>query len=47
MKNTITMTDNRTDESYEFSVLNATRGPDVVDISTFYAKQWLYINGKL
>ena len=47
MKNTITMTDNRTDESYEFSVLNATRGPDVVDISTFYAKtgMFTYDNG--
>ena len=42
MKNSITMTDNRTDESYEFSVLNATRGPDVVDISTFYAKTGMF-----
>ena len=47
MKNTITMTDNRTNKSYEFDILNATRGPDVVDISTFYANtgMFTYDNG--
>ena len=47
MKNSITMTDNRTNESYEFDILNATRGPDVVDISTFYSKtgMFTYDNG--
>ena len=47
MKNSITMTDNRTNKSYEFDILNATRGPSVVDISTFYAKtgMFTYDNG--
>ncbi len=47
MKNTITMTDNRTAKTYEFNILNATRGPDVVDISTFYSKtgMFTYDNG--
>ncbi|MCD6191448.1 MAG: citrate synthase [Sulfurimonas sp.] len=47
MKNSITMTDNRTDKSYDFDILNATRGPSVVDISTFYAKtgMFTYDNG--
>ena len=47
MKNSITMTDNRTNESYDFDILNATRGPSVVDISTFYAKtgMFTYDNG--
>ncbi len=47
MKNSITMTDNRTDKSYEFDILDATRGPSVVDISTFYAKtgMFTYDNG--
>ena len=47
MSNTITMTDNRTNKSYEFDILNATRGPDVVDISTFYANtgMFTYDNG--
>ncbi len=38
MKNTFTMIDNQTGESFEFDILKATRGPDVVDISTFYSK---------
>jgi len=38
MKNTFTMIDNQTGEKYEFSILESTRGPSVVDISTFYAK---------
>ena len=47
MKNSITMTDNRTNAAYEFDILNATRGPHVVDISTFYAKtgMFTYDNG--
>jgi len=47
VKNTITMTDNRTGESYEFDILNATRGPDVVDISSFYTNtgMFTYDNG--
>ena len=47
MKNTFTMIDNQTNEKYEFDVLEATRGPSVVDISTFYAKtgKFTYDNG--
>jgi len=47
MKNTFTMIDNQTNERYEFDVLEATRGPSVVDISTFYAKtgKFTYDNG--
>lgn len=42
MKNSITMTDNRTNKSYEFDILDATRGPSVVDISTFYSKTGMF-----
>ncbi len=42
MKQTITMTDNRNGESYEFDIFDATRGPSVVDISTFYAKTGMF-----
>ncbi len=42
MKNTITMINNRTNESYEFDILDPTRGPSVVDIATFYAKTGMF-----
>ena len=47
MKNTMTMTDNRTGKSYEFEIQDATRGPSVVDIGSFYAKtgMFTYDNG--
>ena len=47
MKSTITMTDNRTAKSYEFDILDATRGPSVVDISKFYTEtgMFTYDNG--
>ncbi|MBL0708692.1 MAG: citrate synthase [Sulfurimonas sp.] len=35
-KDTITITDNRDNKSYEFPILDASVGPSVVDISTFY-----------
>lgn len=35
-KDTVTITNNRTNESFEFPILDATVGPSVVDISTFY-----------
>ena len=35
-KDTFTMINNQTNEQYEFKILNATRGPSVVDISSFY-----------
>ena len=47
MKNTFTVTDNQTNKTYEFDILASTRGPNVVDISTFYAKtgKFTYDNG--
>ncbi|MDQ7043077.1 MAG: citrate synthase [Sulfurimonas sp.] len=47
MKNTLTMIDNRTGKSYEFKILDGTRGPSVVDISSFYADtgMFTYDNG--
>ena len=42
MKNTITITNNRTNETFEFNILDATRGPSVVDISSFYAKTGMF-----
>jgi len=47
MKNTITMTDNSTQKSYEFNILDSTRGPNAVDISTFYSEtgMFTYDNG--
>ncbi len=36
--NTMTMINNRDGSKYEFDILDATRGPSVVDISTFYKK---------
>jgi citrate synthase len=35
-KNTITLTNNNTGETYEYNILEATRGPSVVDIRTFF-----------
>ena len=47
MKNTMTMIDNRTGKSYEFDIQDATRGPSVVNISSFYAQtgMFTYDNG--
>ncbi len=42
MKNSITVTDNRNGKIYEFGILDGTRGPSVVDISTFYSKTGLF-----
>ena len=42
MKNTFTMTDNRTETSYEFDILDGTRGPSVVDISSFYSQTGMF-----
>ncbi len=35
-KDTFTLTDNRSGKSYEYPILDGTRGPSVVDIRTFY-----------
>ncbi len=42
MKNTVTMTDNRTGKTYDFDILDGTRGPSVVNISSFYADTGLF-----
>lgn len=42
MKPTVTMTDNRTGKTYEFEIKEATRGPSVVDISSFYAQTGMF-----
>ncbi len=41
-KNTFTFTNNRTKQSYEFNILDATRGPSVVDISSFYKETGMF-----
>lgn len=41
-KNTFTMINNRTNEQYEFNILDATRGPSVVDISSFYKETGMF-----
>jgi len=45
--NTMTITDNRTGDTYELDILEGTRGPSVVDISSFYAQtgMFTYDNG--
>ena len=35
-KNSVTLTNNNTGENYEYNILEATRGPSVVDIRTFF-----------
>jgi citrate synthase len=42
MKNTVTIINNRTNESYEFDIHDPTRGPSVVDISSFYTKTGMF-----
>lgn len=42
MKNSVTMINNKTNEKYEFDILEATRGPDVVDISSFYSQTGMF-----
>lgn len=41
-KDTVTITNNRTNESFEFPILDATVGPSVVDISTFYKETGMF-----
>jgi len=35
-KNTVTLINNNTEESYEYNILDASRGPSVLDIRTFF-----------
>lgn len=41
-KNTVTITDNRDGKEYEFNILDASIGPSVVDISTFYKETGMF-----
>jgi len=41
-KNTMTLTNNNTNESYEYKILEGTRGPSVVDIRTFFADSGMF-----
>ena len=41
-KNTMTFTDNRTGKSYEYNIIDGTRGPSVVDNSTFYKDSGMF-----
>ncbi len=41
-KNTFTLTDNRNGNSYEYNVIDGTRGPSVVDITTFYKDSGMF-----
>jgi citrate synthase len=41
-KNTMTFTDNRNGKSYEYDILSGTRGPEVVNISSFYKDSGMF-----
>ncbi len=41
-KNTMTLTNNNTNESYEYKIMKGTRGPSVVDIRTFFADSGMF-----
>ncbi len=40
--NTMTLTDNRNGKSYEYNIIDGTRGPSVVDIRTFYKDSGMF-----
>ena len=42
IKDTVTFINNRTDERFEFDILDGSRGPSVVDISSFYKKSGMF-----
>lgn len=41
-KNTMTFTDNRNGKTYEYNIVDGTRGPSVVDISSFYKDSGMF-----
>lgn len=41
-KNTFTLTDNRDGRSFEYDILSGTRGPDVLDIRSFYKDSGMF-----
>ena len=42
MSNSITITDNRTNQSYDFPIYDGTVGPSVVDMSSFYKQTGMF-----
>ena len=42
MPNTMTMTDNRSGKSWEFPILEGSKGPAVVDIANFYKETGMF-----
>ena len=40
--NTVTLTNNNTGESFEYKILEGTRGPSVVDIRTFFSDSGMF-----
>jgi len=41
-KNTFTLTNNDTKQSYEYPILEGTRGPSVLDLRTFFRDTGLF-----
>ncbi|HIP27784.1 MAG TPA: citrate (Si)-synthase, partial [Sulfurovum sp.] len=41
-KNTFTLTNNNTNESYEYNILEASKGSAVLDIRTFFSDTGLF-----
>ena len=42
VRNTVTMTDNRTGQSWEVPIMTGSMGPDVVDVRRFYAETGMF-----
>lgn len=42
IKNTITLTNNQTGKTYEYNILEGTRGPSVLDIRTFFSDTGMF-----
>ena len=42
VRDTVTMTDNRTGQSWEMPVMTGSLGPDVVDVRRFYAETGMF-----
>ena len=41
-KNTFTLTNNQTGDTYEYNILEGTRGPAVVDIQSFFTDTGMF-----
>ncbi len=42
MANTVTLTNNKNNQSYEFDILSGTNGPDVIDFSSLYKQTGMF-----